>query len=81
MNPGQSGARRPRSLAARLRLQFATATLAAAAGTGLGFLYAHYALGANASRTLTAMYASFGAVAALVALRVGALTYHALRDR
>lgn len=70
-----------RSIATRLRMQFATATLAASAGTGLGFLYAHHALGEDASRVLGAMYASFGAVAALVSVRVGMLAYHVLRDR
>ena len=69
-----------RSLAARVRLQFATATLAAASGAGLGFLYARYAL-ENASRGLTGMYASLGAVAALMVLRTCALAYQVFRNR
>lgn len=73
-------ARGSKSLATKLRVQFATAVLAAAAGTVLGYMYAQYDLGENASRNLTAMYASFGAVAALVAVRVAVLAYRVCTD-
>lgn len=71
---------RSSNLATRIRLQFAVAMGAAAVGSLLGFVYARYDLPEHASRTLTAMYACFGAVAALVTVRVGALVYRMFKE-
>ena len=73
--------RHPTSLTHRVRLQLATAIVAASGGSALGFAYARYELGDAATRGLTAMYASFGAVAALMVVRLGLLMYRIVTDR